>query len=292
MLTIRRTLQDLTVIDNEVFCQDGSPFDRVAYSRFKYGYLPPAVAYGRGLAALIADELWEVSAGQPTCIISAPYKYVPTASHYIALSLREQLARLAVAKGLEPPVLVPFHKAKVGDSSYARSSEADRLKTVAALGLHLDESRVPGAHWLVVDDIRITGSAELATARYLEPLGPESVWYLHAARLPEDIGKVHPGLEDELNQTVSHNLEDILKDVHEGAFQLNTRVLRRILETQSAEQFRWFARCLPTSLLEQIHDAGVGSGLDYYRKYELNLKAVQIELNDRTTSMLVLAGIQ
>ena len=57
MFRTEAALQWLTVRDGIVFCEDDTPFDRVAYSRFKHGYTIPALKYGYGLARLIGDKL-------------------------------------------------------------------------------------------------------------------------------------------------------------------------------------------------------------------------------------------
>ncbi|HEY8886618.1 MAG TPA: phosphoribosyltransferase family protein [Candidatus Microsaccharimonas sp.] len=278
MQTFSHTLSTLTVIDGQVLCQDGTLFDRVAYSHFKYGFLPPAVQYGQQLAALIADQLFEVAGTEPITIVSAPYKYLPTASHAVAQAITAELSHKAVMNGQEPPVLVPFFKSRVGSSNYAKSSEEYRQKSLATLGLRIDKSRVRGAHVVVVDDIRITGSAEKATAQYLESLQPASIWYLHAARLEELLGIAYPGLEDELNQTVAHTPEVILQQVAAGEFQLNTRILRLILETENYASFDWFVSAAPRHLLESIHQAALGNGPAYYEKYRTNLELVHFQL--------------
>jgi hypothetical protein len=276
--TFSETLSTLTVVDGQVLCQDGSPFDRVAYSHFKYGFTPPAVEYGQRLAAHIAGQLDEVAGAEPITIVSAPYKYLPTASHAVAQALIAELSYRIVLSRREPPVLVPFFKSRVGSSNYAKSDHEYRLKSLATLGLRIDESRVRGAHVVVVDDIRITGSAEKATAQYLESLQPASIWSLHVARFDEAIGKAYPGLEDELNQTVAHTPEVILQQVADGEFQLNTRVLRLILETENRASFDWFMFNAPRSLLESIHQAAIGNGVAYYEKYRTNLELVHFQL--------------
>jgi hypothetical protein len=275
----RHALMELTVIDGEVVCTDGRPFDRVAYSRFKYGYVPPAIEYGSRLAHLIGDALWKVNKGlRPVRIVSAPYKFLPTASHLVATHLLRALSVRALSRGLEPPDLVPFHKARTGSSSYAKSSHAERQLSLKTLGLHLDESLIAGTDIIVVDDIRITGSAEHATAAYLEPLAPASVWYLHAARLSPEVAMAHPGLEDELNQTVPHTLDGFLEDMSAGQFKLNTRVLRLILETPDADTFRAFLRAVPYDLLNEMYFAAVGSGRSYFNKYSVNLDLFEAAL--------------
>lgn len=271
------SLMYLTVTDGRVMCVDGSSFDAVQYSRFKYGYVPPAFEYGYGLADLIVDDLLVRAHGRKTIIVSAPYKALPTASHAIAEVVLWALSARFISEGLEPPELVPFHKARVGSSAYAMSNEEERRRTLATLGLHIDESLVPGANVLVIDDIRITGSAEASTRSYLEGLGPHAIWYLHAARLDEQVASCNPGLEDELNQTFPKSLDTILFDEMNGHFALNTRVLRFIMETTSETAFRGFLSVVSSRLLERIYGGVMGSGLTYVGRYPVTFPLLQAE---------------
>lgn len=275
------SLMHLTMVNGRVTCMDGSSFDAVQYSRFKYGYEPPAVGYGYGLSGLVADELLARASGRKTIVVSAPYKALPTASHAIAKALLRALSARFINEGLEPPVLVPFHKARVGSAAYAMSSEEERRRTLATLGLHIDESLVRGANVLAVDDIRITGSAEAGTRSYLEGLGPNGVWYLHAARLDEQIASRNPGLEDELNQTFPKSLDTILLDEVNRQFALNTRVLRFIMETADEAAFEEFLSVAPSHLLEQIYSGVMGSGLTYVKRYPVTFPLLETEYVSR-----------
>ena len=275
MYTRHFALQHLHVFDGEVITDNGELFDREAYARFKYGYLPPAETYGRGLAEAIGHELLGLAGDAPIRIVSAPYKHLPTASHAVAEVLVRELSDMAIDRGFEPPVLVPFHKSRMGSSNYAKSSEADRQRSLATLGLRIDPSLIEGAHVLIVDDIRITGSAERATADFLEKLGPRGVWYLHAARLSDEVGKAFPGLENELNQSVSHNYDDVLREIATGQFQLNTRVLRHILEFER-DAYEAFLQGVSVQFLREMHGAALGSGLDYYRKHQTNIDRLAV----------------
>lgn len=263
----------------------GEPFtseQREAYSRFKYGWLPPAITYAEQLAVIIAEDLWRVSAGRPIYIVSAPYKFLPTASHAIAQKLCDILSFQAYERGLEPPVLLPLHKAQAGDSSYAKGSTALRTATLANLGLHIDESLIPDSIVLVVDDIRITGTAEIATADYLEPLKPYAIWYLHAYRLDEVTAQANPELEDHLNETVEHSLAGFLHQKAAGEYQLNTRALRHILEA-AEYKFFIFIRMAPTELLDEILRAAIGTGVDYTSRYpeKMDLLITERQRRDR-----------
>jgi hypothetical protein len=278
-------LTELTLIDGQVCHGNGQRFDRESYSRFKHGWLPPAAEYARDLVGVIAAKLWCLGEGHPIRIVSAPYKFLPTASHAIAEYTRDYLGELAVEQGIEPPVLVPLHKANTGNSSYARSSAADRKAELQSLGLRIDESLVTDSVMLVVDDIRITGAAERATAAYLEPLSPYVIWYLHAAHLSEYVALKHPGLEDELNQSLPHNLERFLQESAHDEFQLNTRVLRLILESD-ADKLRDFIVKAPTWLVSKIYQSAVGSGVTYYNRHQDSLRIVRYEQNWRHSSLV------
>lgn len=281
MKVTRLAIHDLTVYNGDVVCGNGLPFDRVGYSRFKYGYTPPGRQYGHELAVILTNQLNDqrgLGDGRPIRIVSAPYRSVPTASHVIASSLSIELGLSAIRRGLEPPSVLRFYKAQIGESSYAQGSLETRRSMVPSLGLHIDTSLVKDCHLLVVDDIRITGTAEQATAAYVEPLHPASVWYLHAARLDEAVSKTHPGLEDELNQTVQHPLADIVRDSREGNFQLNTRVLRHILEADNESLFDAFVLTAPRWLLSEILETAVGNGLAYFTKYRESLLKIEAYL--------------
>lgn len=284
MDTFHMTLMDLTVSSTgAVITEDGQLFDRVTYSRFKYGWVPPAVEYAQGMTRLLSESLWQEEPDRPILIISAPYKFLPTASHVIAQELCAALMYFAQAHGHKPPELVQFHKSQVGDSSYAKASEAERLATLAQLGLHLDESLIPGSKLVVVDDIRITGVAEKVTAAYVETLNPHSIWYVHAARLSEDVARTNPGLEDALNQSVAHTPEEILGQYAAGEFQLNTRVLRHILEMEKDSDFDRFIRSAPLPLLAQMQEAAFGTGDAYCRKHADSLSLLAHEVAQRAT---------
>jgi hypothetical protein len=274
MQRFNTAMMELTVTNGQVHSTDERPFDPEAFSCFKYGWLPPARAYAHELAACIAPRLLNMP-NRPIIVVSAPYKFLPTASHAIAQCLVTELE----SRGLKPELL-PFHKSRPGNSTYAQSSEADRLAELATLGLKIDESRIRGSIVLVVDDIRMTGTAELVTAKFLEPLEPHAIWYLHAFRMDEVIAKANPALEDRLNQTVPHRLVDFLWQAEHGDFQLCTRVLRHILETCSKD-FWSFLSMAPTAFLHEINQAAVNTGSDYCQRYITELYLLQEEIQWR-----------
>ncbi len=244
--------------DGTLEAADGQPFDEVGYSRFKYGWVPPAIDYGYGLARLIQNDPRLLD--RPVLIISAPYKYVPTASHGIARYLRQALALQFTQLGVEPPVIQPFHKSRTGSDRYAKAGHAERLESLRTLGLYIDASRVRDANLLVVDDIRVTGGAQRATAEYVEPMVPHGIWYLHAAVLDPHIANENPGKESVLNRKFPPSLSTIAADIAASEFELNSRTVGFIMKQPDVD---WFFSSLPDAQLGQLYDAVIGSGLEF-----------------------------
>lgn len=275
-------LHELDLVDGVLVDARGERFDREAYARFKYGYLQPAVEYGRGLAELVGDDLFAAAGTDAIRIASAPYKRVPTASHAIARALASALGRVAVVdRGIEPPTLVPFFKSTPSDDSYARGGAADRSRELARQRFAIDAALIRDAHVLVVDDLRVTGAAERVTGRYLESLGPRGVWYLHAARLSAGLGAAHPAFESELNNSVGHGAHELLRDIATGHFALNTRVLRHVLEYESDAEFTMFTERAPSGLLADMLDAAIGNGVGYYARHAERLRMLAAEVDAR-----------
>lgn len=287
MLRYHDALMHLVVEDGEVRCADGKPFNSYAYSRFKYGHVPPSVEYGAGLARLIWPRLAPMAIQKPTVIISAPYKYVPTASHGIALTLGEALEKRCRAEGITPPVLVPFRKSQPGTSKYAKSNQQERERTLKTLGLSIDHD-IRDTNVLVVDDIRITGTAEASTAAFIEPLRPHSVWYLHAACMSDAAAQAHPAIEDELNQTAPKNLLTILKDYREGTFRLNARVLGyMMIQLNKVTYYAFpplFIHTAPTDFLAELYVATIQTGETFMARFPHALRHLARELKARGES--------
>lgn len=257
--------------------QHGVPFDRDAYSRFKYGWLPPAEWYARGLTKALSylrheSQITEVR------VVSAPYKALPTASHAIAEYLVEGL----VACGRPDTKLLPMHKAKMGSSTYAMSSPEVRAARTKAMELSIDEEEVTDNIIIVVDDIRITGAAERKTAEFIEALNPAEVLYVHAAIMDPEFAASHPGIENELNQSHAHSLGKMVGMMWAGSFQLNTRVMRWMLENAALPDF---LAVMPRNVVQLMHDSAQLSGSDYQKLHARNLAFVAKALDKEECSV-------
>lgn len=264
-------LQTLTEEKGNLVDETGEAFDSVGYSRFKHGYTPPARAYGMKLASLLIREHTDpLIDPRPLVVLSAPYLCLPTASHAIAQQLAVVL-NMSRAFDKVSPVIVPhFRKLAAGLDTYATLPMEEREAVLNELELQIDPALITNANVLVVDDIRISGTAERRTAMHIEPMQPHAVWYLHAAALNEELGMQRPDIESTLNRTFETTLNTIRDDMQRGEFTLNTRVLRLILtcsDDQARTELALFCQWCPEYFLEQIHASILGNGHDYIARY-------------------------
>lgn len=273
METHHIALYDLHKQGENLVDQHGTPFGGRQYSRFKYGFTPPAREYAHELADLVAPHLLNTWGDAPILIMSAPYVAVPTASDAIVQYLCNELREQGCV-----PVRAPLRKRRSGDSSYARSStQAERRALLDDIGLYVDGlfGRVlPQYPVLAVDDIRVTGTAEEVTDTFLRQFSPPAVWYLHVARIDEATATDGAHIEDELNQRFPHSLMGILRDYLEGSFRLNTRVLRFILEMQGTSQLQTFMGLAPINLLADIVRGAAMTGQEYMDRYQSAVMAM------------------
>lgn len=262
--------------------QNGQPFDCKEYSWFKYGFDPAARRYGELLANMIIgndDHCRELFDGKPVIIASAPYVHLATASDGIAHYLWRDLTRHMVGVlGLNTPRHIAFDKDACGSPQYAMALTAkDRDDRNARHVYHIDEALVRDAHIIMVDDIRVTGSAERAYQNYFRSVGPQSLWLAYAAVIEQSVldcpGGPQANVENLMNQTDPVDLARILTLVHSGRFRLNSRVLRYILE-RSAEELLDFLPALPASYPEVLADATIGRGADYVARYRSSYNVI------------------
>ncbi|MGD8374290.1 MAG: phosphoribosyltransferase family protein [Candidatus Woesebacteria bacterium] len=255
--------------------QNDQPFDCREYSWFKYGYDPAARHYGELLAKMIIgddDHYRELIDGSPVIIASAPYVHLATASDGIAHYLWRDLTRHIVgALGLNAPRHIVFDKDACGSPQYAKALTAkDRDDRNAKHVYHIDEALVRGAHVIMVDDIRVTGSAERAYQRYFRSVGPRSLWLAYAAVIEQSVldcpGGPQANIENLMNQTDPVDLSRIVMLINSRCFRLNSRVLRYILE-RPAKELLDFLPALPVDYPEVLADATIGRGPDYLARY-------------------------
>jgi hypothetical protein len=150
--------------------ETGQPFNGEQYSRLKYGSLKAARSMGRALGTKIVEDEPDFALGPTPPEAAVVYKSVPPACMALSQYCIDVMNESRIELGLEPAKTVHIHKSSLIGFEYAASSPEDRARVLASIEYDNDGHVFAGKPVLVVDDIRITGSAERRTRDARKPL--------------------------------------------------------------------------------------------------------------------------
>lgn len=224
--------------------------DAHGYSRFKHGDAAAGRRFAVALAALAAQRL----DSRPVLVTTSAFDQVAPAAYSLLIPFVEHL-RL-----LRPDLQVGafrINRRGVSNGDYSRMTPAGRR---AALGSHdlTPERDVTGATVLALDDIRVTGTHEVAMDRCLTEAGVAEVWHLYVVDAA-DFARC-PQIESVLNEAAIDGPGDLLDIARERRFVPNARLCRRVLALPE-EQLRHFVRAAEPALLGWLRAAIDRDGL-------------------------------
>lgn len=254
----------------------GVDFDESGYSRFKHGDGVMAVRYGRALAARLLVAVPDFAKPDDRIVIaSAPYKYLPTASHALALGVRRVVNAALAGSGRRPAEIGALRMSRVDSANYARLGTASRGDLLSRANLHVDAAEFTGRHVVLVDDARITGLAEAAATELVTAAGARSVTALYVVRIA---GSFCPDIEDRMNHAFVRDLQSLLRVYRSGRFVLNIRTVKFLLGWPDRDELDRFFRRLTAAELSEIHTAARRTGPDFTRCYAESLRRLRVAL--------------
>jgi hypothetical protein len=268
MVNVRFSLYRVEPIGDRLVTESGADFDAANYSRFKYGDGVLAEQYGRELAARLLSAAPQCAAkGEPVVIASAPYKYLPTASHELALQVGRVINAALAANGQRTVEIGALRMSRVDSTNYAKLDTVLRSETLAQAKLYVDPAEFAGRHVLLVDDARITGLAETAATELVTAAGARSVTSLYVVQIVKNRARIRPDIEDRINHAFVRDLATLLEVFRSARFVLNIRTVKYVLGwPDRAEQDAFFAR-LTDAERSAIHDAARRTGPTFTRCY-------------------------
>lgn len=246
---------------------NGRTFDLTMYGRLKYGCGLSIDCFGELLSKFLVAHFGD-NVGS-AFMAASPYKQVPTTACYL---LDSTIACLTLA-GLPPLGTVKLERQQVAAVDYARLTLEQRQGSTGSRGVIVPEAtantlRKHGARLIVVDDIRISGSTQIATANALNLAGITDVTFVHLAALDSAIGESNSAIEDQLNSTAVQSLGSLANLVNADSFRLNARTCKRILRAPAME-IRQFVRNIPPRRLQAILTAIVQDGYHLMPEHRL-----------------------
>lgn len=210
------------------------------YSKFKYGSKSIAREFGHELgksflnSSIYADlqrnfDLHKV----PILVSSAPYKFIPTASSALKDYFVHAFNRSHAIKFSKSIEEIKIYRAHSYFDDYGSMSREDRDNAINSDDFSVDKNLTETEILILIDDIKITGSHQARIEKLLKSANfkGQAVFLFYA----ELVGEESPQVETFLNRNGIEDLKDINEIIREDEFLFNTRVVKFILQSDSAD---------------------------------------------------------
>ncbi|MFC8596848.1 phosphoribosyltransferase family protein [Isoptericola sp. NPDC057191] len=234
--------------------------DLDAYSRMKHGDLRATGILAKALAAALVDQVPTLVSDDAVPILPVAYKAVRPACWFLARAVLDDLDARRAAAGLPAGRIVRVAKDAVTTTDYATASAAERSAELGRIGFRLDED-VDGAQLVVIDDVRVTGSAETSILAALDAARPQKVVLAYVAVVEGGLA-ADPAVEAALNHHVVRSPADLAGAVRRGDFVLTIRFLKRLLQAPADERAAFLDSC-PPALLHEVLDGAAATGDEF-----------------------------
>lgn len=250
-----------------VFAFEGEPFDPQEYSRMKYGSIRATQQLGWRLGGAIVRQDPAVTIVPRVTALSI-YKTVPSAAAGLTAAAMCHVNQARTARGLEPVEPVHVKMGRVLGVDYSTLDEAGRRKYIEDTGYTLRASDVRGTYVVLIDDIRVTGSAERLGRDLLRDMGHNGLLLAYLAIMDEASAQADAAVEKRINVSAVTTLQDILDIVHTDGLVVTLRTTKRVLEEENDDLLREFLFALPETTLFELYAGVLSSGLDYIQEYQ------------------------
>ena len=240
------------------------------YSRFKYGDGQVSMTFGRALADRF-NEIVDPRPGERIFVTSSGYGAVPPAARSLVAPFVARMRSLAPSVQLQP---LRVHRLGVSPGDYAAMDLEARAQAVGAKSMHVDPRiDVAGARVVALDDIRVTGTHELAMDGCLDEAGASWIDHLYVVDAHAAAGR--PSLESDLNEVAASSVADLLAIADSPRFVPNARLAKRIVSSSAHEQ-EAFLRGVPVSVRAWLLDAAERDGLAHVPAYATGLRRLRL----------------
>lgn len=255
--------------------QTGLPFDVDAYARMKYGDRRATVDFAKDIAEALATHSPRLIEDEEPPQFLAAYKAVPHAAFFVASYALHFINSLRLDNYRTPGSLVKVHKSKTMTVNYAAESEEARENAYREIEFHMDALVNADSHAVIIDDARVTGTAEKKFLGIFQDMQPRFVALGYVAMFDPNNSQHSPSVENTLNGTDSIRPNHLLDLIHTGHFDLNIRTLNMILSSDAPELIGFLEKC-PRRLIEKMFQGTVESGPEFVAHHKTGLHCLQL----------------
>lgn len=262
-------------------------FSAEEYSQFKFGSKSIARVYGRELAQKFISTEHYLNIVQdlkknPTkkiIVMSSPYVHIPTATwamkDYFVRDLNQSLYKW----GLTPVTETKIHRKSSYKEEYGEMSKDERMAVMNGDHFSVDGLLLANNICLFLDDIVITGAHETRICQMLKNynLTEGQNYFLYFAQLLST--ETDPKIENFLNYNYVKNLVRLNKIIENHEFQMNTRVVKYILDADH-EDCKSFLSYQSDTFLHTLYHNAIGNQYNLIADYSENFKMLEELVNN------------
>ncbi len=244
------------------------------YSRFKFGDDAVARAFGEALAdGFIRDHMSALVNAAQLVVISSPYCFIPTATFAMKNHFVFRINRWLATHGHPVVQETKVHRTITYKEDYGELDAEQRMKLIGNDSFHIDKQFLEGKTLLFLDDIRITGSHERMILKMVNEYGlSNEIYMLYFAELVNK--DIHPNIENFLNYHKVKSIFDLDEVIKDGAFFMNTRIVKYILNTDT-DTFSVFMQNQTDTFINHLYDMAIGNGYHTIEAYASNLDIIR-----------------
>lgn len=265
--------------------QNDIHFSPDEYSQFKFGSKTIARKYGK--------ELWQKfiqsqhfftiiqqlkTSGQRIVVMSSPYVHIPTATFAMKDYFIRGLNKTLYEYGLKPVLETKIHRQSSYKEEYGEMSKTERLQVMSGDNFFTDSGILKDNICLFLDDIVITGAHETRICQMLKKYGLTNGqnYFLYFAELKTN---TDPKIENWLNYYYVKNLVRLGQIIRNHEFQMNTRVVKYILDSDT-EECQNFLLYQSDIFLQTLYHNSIGNQYNSIPDYQTNFKLLEAKVEE------------
>lgn len=278
--------------------ENNAGFSPEQYSQFKFGSKTIARKFGKELydkfisTKYFLDIVQELQNSDKRIIVmSSPYVHVPTATWAMKDYFVRHLNRSLYEYGLKPIIETKIHRASSYKEEYGEMNKEQRMSVMKGDTFKVDADLLENNICLFLDDIVITGAHEYRICEMLKHYNIQngSNYFLYFAELiAED---TNPVIENYLNYYYVKNLVRLNKIMENHDFQMNTRVVKYILDAPY-DDCKSFLNYQSDTILQTLYHNAIGNMYNNVPDYKENFMYLEnlvktVESNWKPTKLSI-----
>jgi predicted amidophosphoribosyltransferase len=257
-------------------------FSPEEYSQFKFGSKSIARKYGHELwAKFISTKFFmeivqqlQNTPGKRIVVMASPFVHIPTATWAMKDYFVRHLNRSLYEYGLKPIIETKIFRESSYKEEYGEMNKEQRMKVMSGDTFKVDAELLKDNVCLFLDDIVITGAHEHRICQMLTKYGIDNGhnYFLYFAELLSE--NTNPVIENYLNYYYVKNLVRLNKIIENHDFQMNTRVVKYILDA-SVEDCTAFLNYQSDTVLQTLYHNAIGNEYNNIESYKANFAMLE-----------------